>query len=314
MSGASLLEVNDLTKSYARGGVFGRHSFAAVKDVSFALPAERPEIFAVIGESGSGKTTLARMILNMIAPTEGSISFRGKDLTALRRRSDRLGFMKQVQPIFQNPFEAFNPLKRVDRYLLISAKNFLGVRSRVERERAADGALNQVGLSLAEIRRRFPHELSGGQLQRVAIARALISEPSLLVADEPVSMVDASLRMSIVNLFRTLRDDLGVSIIYITHDLATAYYISDRIIIMRKGEVVESGPARAVLDNPQHQYSRLLKDSLLSPDPASRGVLTGDSVAARQARSGVAFGVHGGAESLDRTEMSVKHRPQETER
>jgi peptide/nickel transport system ATP-binding protein len=190
--------------------------------------------------------------------------------------------MKQVQPIFQNPFEAFNPLKRVDRYLLISAKNFLGAKSRAERERAADGALNKVGLSLAEIRRRFPHELSGGQLQRVAIARALISEPSLLVADEPVSMVDASLRMSIVNLFRTLRDDLGVSIIYITHDLATAYYISDRIIIMRKGEVVESGPARSVLDNPKHPYSQLLKDSLLSPDPSGKGVLTGSSAAVRQ--------------------------------
>ena len=282
MTGGSLLEVSHLTKSYARGGVFGRQSFDAVREVSFSLPVERPEVFAIIGESGSGKTTLARMILNMITPTGGSIRFRGGDLTALRRRSERLGFMKQVQPIFQNPFEAFNPLKRVDRYLLISAKSFLGARSHSERERAADGALNKVGLSLAEIRRRFPHELSGGQLQRVAIARALISEPSLLVADEPVSMVDASLRMSIVNLFRTLRDDLGVSIIYITHDLATAYYISDRIIIMRKGEVVESGPARSVLDKPKHPYSQLLKDSLLSPDPSGKGVLTGSSLAVRQ--------------------------------
>ena len=286
MTGGSLLEVDHLTKSYARGGVFGRQSFDAVRDVSFSLPAERPEVFAIIGESGSGKTTLARMILNMITPTAGSIRFRGGELTALRSRSDRLAFMKQVQPIFQNPFEAFNPLKRVDRYLLISARNFLGAKSRTERERAADGALNKVGLSLAEIRRRFPHELSGGQLQRVAIARALISEPSLLVADEPVSMVDASLRMSIVNLFRTLRDDLGVSIIYITHDLATAYYISDRIIIMRKGEVVESGPARSVLDKPKHPYSQLLKDSLLSPDPSGKGVLTGSSPAVRQVRAG----------------------------
>ena len=116
--------------------------------------------------------------------------------------------------------------------------------------------------------RRFPHELSGGQLQRTAIARALIPGPALIVADEPVSMVDASLRMSIVNLFKTLRDDLGVSILYITHDLATAYYISDRLIIMQKGKVVESGEARAVLDNPQHAYSILLKSSVLSPDAA----------------------------------------------
>ena len=138
-------------------------------------------------------------------------------------------------------------------------------RARARRRRTlADEALRKVGLSFAEVQRRFPHELSGGQLQRVAIARALIPGPALIVADEPVSMVDASLRMAIVNLFKTLRDDLGVSIIYITHDLATAYYISDRIIIMQKGKVVESGDARAVLDDPKHPYSILLKSSVLS--------------------------------------------------
>jgi peptide/nickel transport system ATP-binding protein len=131
---------------------------------------------------------------------------------------------------------------------------------------AADAALGNVGLSLAEVRGRFPHQLSGGQLQRVAIARALISRPALLVADEPVSMIDASLRASIVNLLRELRDRNGLTIIYITHDLATAYYVSDRIIIMRQGSVVESGDARTVLDNPQHPYSQLLKSSVLSPE------------------------------------------------
>jgi peptide/nickel transport system ATP-binding protein len=131
---------------------------------------------------------------------------------------------------------------------------------------AADMALKSVGLSLAEVRGRFPHQLSGGQLQRVAIARALIPKPALLVADEPVSMIDASLRASIVNLLRDLRDRNGLTIIYITHDLATAYYVSDRIIIMRHGEVVESGDARTVLDNPQHPYSQLLKSSVLSPE------------------------------------------------
>jgi peptide/nickel transport system ATP-binding protein len=131
-----------------------------------------------------------------------------------------------------------------------------------------DECLRQVGLSLAEVKGRFPHELSGGQLQRVAIARALIPRPALLVADEPVSMVDASLRMTIVNLFRSLRDDLGVSIIYITHDLATAYYVSDRIVIMQRGSVVEQGDAREVLTSPQHPYSILLKNSVLSVDAA----------------------------------------------
>ena len=150
----------------------------------------------------------------------------------------------------------------------MTARRFAGARDQAAAERLSDRALRQVGLSLAELRRRYPHELSGGQLQRIAIARALISSPALLVADEPVSMVDASLRMSIVNLFRTLRDTLGVSIIYITHDLATAYTISDRIIIMRSGSVVEAGLAREVLEAPRHPYSILLKSAVLSPDAA----------------------------------------------
>jgi ABC-type oligopeptide transport system ATPase subunit len=156
----------------------------------------------------------------------------------------------------------------------MTARHFTGARTAAAVEERSDEALRKVGLSLAEIKGRFPHELSGGQLQRVAVARALVSEPALIVADEPVSMVDASLRVSIVNLFRTLRDDLGVSIIYITHDLATAYYISDRLVIMQKGRVVESGDARAVLSHPKHPYSILLKSSVLSPDAAGRDALT----------------------------------------
>jgi peptide/nickel transport system ATP-binding protein len=234
--------------------------------VSFAVAEDRPEIFAIIGESGSGKTTLARMILNIVPPSAGSIRFRGTTLHHSWHRRTRLDFMRQVQPIFQNPFEAFNPLKRVDRYLFVTARRF----ATGDPEQRADEALRQVGLSLAEVRRRFPHELSGGQLQRIAIARALIPSPSLIVADEPVSMVDASLRMSIVNLFKALRDELKVSIVYITHDLATAYYISDRVLIMQRGKAVESGNARAVLDNPQHPYSILLKNAVLSPDDAGK--------------------------------------------
>lgn len=252
------------------GGLLGRAQFAAIDDVSFSLESARPEIFAVIGESGSGKTTLARMILNTLAPSKGLIRFLGEDISRFRARRDRLQFMRKVQPIFQNPFEAFNPLKRVDRYLFASAYHFAGRRGHDAREAAADEALKKVGLSLAELKGRFPHELSGGQLQRAAIARALISSPALIVADEPVSMVDASLRMSIVNLFKTLRDELKVSIIYITHDLATAYYISDRVLIMQKGKVVETGPARQVLSNPRHPYTILLRESILSPDDVNK--------------------------------------------
>ncbi len=271
---SELLSVDHVTRTFGMGGILSHRLFRAVDDVSLTLDSDTPEIFAIIGESGSGKTTLARMILNILPVSEGAIRFRGQNLTEIRRRSQRLDFMSHVQPIFQNPFEAFNPLKKVDRYLYSSAARFTGARNQAAREAAADAALGKVGLSLAEVKGRFPHELSGGQLQRAAIARALVSEPNLLIADEPVSMVDASLRMSIVNLFKTLRDDLKVSIVYITHDLATAYYISDRVMIMQKGRVVEAGAAQEVLANPQHAYTKLLRDSVLSPDDAGTGRLT----------------------------------------
>jgi peptide/nickel transport system ATP-binding protein len=284
---SSLLEVANVSKRFQMGGILGRQEVRAVDEVSFGIAADKPEIFTIIGESGSGKTTLARMILGLERPSEGNILFRGEPVHH-ERRADRLKFMANVQPVFQNPFEAFNPLKRVDRYLQSTARRFLATRDKAAIEAAMDGALQKVGLSLAEIAGRFPHELSGGQLQRVAIARALIPNPPLLIADEPVSMVDASLRMAIVNLLKSLRDDLGVSVIYITHDLATAYYISDRLIIMQKGRVVEMGPARTVLDQPEHPYSQLLKASVLSADDAGAGRLApaGDLLALSNERLG----------------------------
>jgi ABC-type glutathione transport system ATPase component len=266
----NLLDVENVGKTFAGGGLFSRHANQAVADVTFSLAADKPEVFTIIGESGSGKTTLAGMILNSTTPTAGTIRFKGQDLREIRSRRERLEFMRHVQAVFQNPFDAFNPLKRVDRYLFSAAKRFAGSRRAAEQAARADEALRKVGLSLAEVGGRYPHEMSGGQLQRVAIARALVSSPSLIVADEPVSMIDASLRMTIINLFKRLRDEFGVSIIYITHDLATAYYISDRLMIMQKGRVVESGDARAVLSAPQHPYSIKLRQAVLSVDDAWR--------------------------------------------
>jgi peptide/nickel transport system ATP-binding protein len=264
-----LLDVSHVSKIFTRGRLLSRARIVAVNDVSFQIGAERPEIFAIIGESGSGKTTLSRMILNIEMPTSGSLAFNGVDLATVRSTADRLGFMRGVQPIFQNPFEAFNPLKPLDRYLFMTRRRFVAADDRAPLDLAVDEALHKVGLSLQEVRQRYPHELSGGQLQRIAIARALLSNPKLIVADEPVSMVDASLRMSIVNLFKALRDDLGISIIYVTHDLATAYTISDRIIIMQKGHVVEGGDARTVLNAPQHPYSQQLRAAVLLPEIAA---------------------------------------------
>ena len=270
----ALLELRGVGKTYGRRGLFASRRVKAVEDVSFTIETGRPVILAIIGESGSGKSTVARMVLNIVRPTRGTLAFRGRDLASIKSAADRRAFMREVQPIFQNPFEAFNPLKRLDHYLFSTARRLAGVADRTLAERQADEALHAVGLSLQEVRGRFPHELSGGQLQRAAIARALLSKPSLIVADEPVSMVDASLRMAIVNVFKELRDRLRISIIYITHDLATAYYTSDEVIIMRRGEIVERGAARAVLAAPRHPYSQQLKDAVLAP-PALRANAAG---------------------------------------
>jgi ABC-type glutathione transport system ATPase component len=274
-----LLDVCEVSKTFVRGGLLSRQTIAAVNQVSFQLIAGRPEILSVIGGSGGGKTTLARMILNIEAPTSGKLLLDGIDLAAITGSAARLAFMHKVQPIFQNPFDSFNPLKRLDRYLFVTRSRFSGAAGQGTIEAAVDAALHKVGLSLEQVRHRYPHELSGGQLQRVAIARALLAEPKLLVADEPVSMIDASLRVSIVNLFRTLRDDLGISIIYVTHDLATAYYVSDRIMIMQEGRIVESGDARTVLNAPRHSYTRQLREAVLLPEVAdtSRGASPGIS-------------------------------------
>lgn len=284
---SAILEVDRVSKRFAMGGVLSRNYVRAVTDASFAIEEGQPEVFTIVGESGSGKTTLARMILGLETPTAGEIRLSGRSMADRRGRAARLEFMCHAQPVFQNPFEAFNPLKRVDRYLQASARALRGVRGRGNVDAALDEALHKVGLSLAEVRGRYAHELSGGQLQRVAIARALIPNPEVLIADEPVSMVDASLRMSIVNLLRDLRDTLNVTVIYITHDLATAYYISDRIVVMQRGYIVEIGPAQAVLESPEHPYARLLKESVLSVDAPGRGRVQAPdrSLAAAAARS-----------------------------
>ena len=284
---SAILEVDRVSKRFAMGGVLSRNYVRAVTDASFAIEEGQPEVFTIVGESGSGKTTLARMMLGLETPTAGEIRLSGRSMADRRGRAARLEFMCHAQPVFQNPFEAFNPLKRVDRYLEASARALRGVRGRGNVDAALDEALHKVGLSLAEVRGRYAHELSGGQLQRVAIARALIPNPEVLIADEPVSMVDASLRMSIVNLLRDLRDTLNVTVIYITHDLATAYYISDRIVVMQRGYIVEIGPAQAVLESPEHPYARLLKESVLSVDAPGRGRVQAPdrSLAAAAARS-----------------------------
>jgi peptide/nickel transport system ATP-binding protein len=261
-----LLSIEGLTRVFSIRRGLSSTRFVAVDQVNLAIEAARPEIVAVVGESGSGKTTLARMILGQVAPSAGQLRFKGRDVAKLSPRERRGWFMKEVQPIFQDPFAAFSPLKRVESYLYETAYNF-GTATRATADEHVDRALQVVGLSLREVHGRYPNELSGGQMQRTAIARALVTNPALLVADEPVSMLDASLRMSIVNSFRDLKDQQSVSVIYITHDLATAYYAADRIAVMLRGWVVELGTVEQVLGQPLHPYTQILKSSVPEPDP-----------------------------------------------
>jgi peptide/nickel transport system ATP-binding protein len=261
-----LLEVENLTKIFTLGSIVSKVRITAVDNVSFDVkPAE---IFALAGESGCGKSTTARIILGFEEPTSGSIIHKGKRDS--RAKNEKVWFSEGIQAIFQDPFGTFNPLRIVERYFFETIKHYKLAEKDVEAVKLIDQKLKAVGLSYQELCGRYPSEFSGGQLQRISIARALLTNPILMIADEPVSMVDASLRMSIVNLFKKLRDDFGVSVLYITHDLATAYYVSDRIAIMFRGHIVEMGPVEQVLIQPKHPYTRLLRESIPEVDPNKR--------------------------------------------
>jgi peptide/nickel transport system ATP-binding protein len=261
-----LLEVNNLTKVFSLGSVLSRIRITAVDNVSFDVkPAE---IFALAGESGCGKTTAARMILGFEEPTSGEIVHKGK--RGEESKAQKVWFTEGVQAIFQDPFGTFNPLRIVDRYFFETIQNYDLAGSKEEAIDLIEEKLHAVGLNYEEFSGRYPSEFSGGQLQRISIARALLTDPTLLIADEPVSMVDASLRMSIVNLFKKLQEESGVSVLYITHDLATAYYVSDRIAIMFRGHIVEMGPVEKVLIDPKHSYTKLLRESVPEADPTRR--------------------------------------------
>ncbi len=265
-SDSALLCAEDLTKIFNIRHGFATKKFHAVDEATFSLDANKPEIFTIAGESGSGKTTLARMILGMEELSTGTLRYKDRNVAELSGHEKRSWFFREVQPVFQDPFATFSPLKRIDHYLYETVYNYK-ITNKTGADEYINKVLNQVGLSLVEINGRYPNELSGGQAQRVSIARALITRPSLIVADEPVSMVDASLRMSIVNMFRKLKDDNGVNIVYITHDLATAYYTADRIAIMLRGWIVEMGSVEKVLGAPLHPYTQLLKQSIPAADP-----------------------------------------------
>jgi oligopeptide/dipeptide ABC transporter ATP-binding protein len=265
----NLLEVGHLTKIFNTGGFIAKRELVAVDDVSFNIPAEKPTILTIAGESGSGKTTTARMVLGFIGPTHGEVIYRGKNILSMGK-DEWKEYRREVQAIFQDPFGAFNPMYVVDHALKVPIQKYNLTETDDEARRLISETLEVVGLRPEEILGKHPHQLSGGQRQRIMLARAFLLRPRIVVADEPVSMLDASMRAGILHVMLDLKKMWNVSFLYITHDLSTAHYISDSIAIMYQGSIVEMGPIDDVIENPLHPYSRLLIDSIPIPDPGQR--------------------------------------------
>jgi len=257
-----IIELRGLTKDFQVGGLFSRRTVRALNDVT--LDVERGEIMALVGESGSGKSTIARCIIRLERPTSGQIVVDGVDVLRAEPRRASRSYRGKVQMIFQDPFGSLNPIHRVSHFL----ERAIRLHQRVQGKDWLRGRLEDLMRSVdlpVELLDSHAYELSGGQRQRIAIARALALEPQVILADEPTSMLDVSVRIGVLNLMRRLRDERGISMLYITHDLASARYVANRTTVMFAGELVESGESSALMSGPAHPYTQLLLSA--APDP-----------------------------------------------
>jgi oligopeptide/dipeptide ABC transporter ATP-binding protein len=259
-----LLNLQNVTKIFGSDSIRKRDVTLAVDNVTFTISDDRPTITAIAGESGSGKSTLALLMMGQLVPNAGKVSYKGKNIAQMSRE-EKKNLLRELQPIYQDPYAAYNPFYKTDHVLEMPIKNFQLAGNKDEATFIIEESLKKVGLRPAETLGRYPHQLSGGQRQRLMIARALLCHPKVIMADEPVSMVDASLRATILSSLRLLNHDLGISIIYITHDLTTAYQISENILIMYSGAVVEAGSVEQVIRSPKHPYTQLLVSSIPLP-------------------------------------------------
>jgi oligopeptide/dipeptide ABC transporter ATP-binding protein len=257
-----LLSTTSLTKHFGLGGLFSKQVLHAVDDFDLTI-AER-EIVALVGESGSGKSTVARLLARLYKPTKGEIRYRGRSLGSLRSRKDVLWYRGEVSIVLPDPFSAFHPVFRISHGIMRNLALHRPDLSRDERRREAERVCEAVGLS-PRMLTRFSYEMSGGERQRIGFAQALAVRPKLILADEPVSMLDVSIRAGVLNMMAGLRDREGVSVLYITHDLASARYVADRIVVMYAGHQVESGPTETVLSDPKHPYTQLLLSAVADP-------------------------------------------------
>ena len=266
-----LLEARGITKVFTSGGFAQQQRTVAVDRVTLNLSSDTGSIVALAGESGSGKTTLGRILLGLETPTEGEVLYRGNNLTKLGRQ-DRKTFRREVQAIFQDPFAVYNPFYKIDHVFNIAIGKYKLASSKDEARHLVEQAIRAVGLRPEETLGRYPHQLSGGQRQRIIVARVFLLKPKIVIADEPVSMVDASLRATILEALRELHRTQNMSILYITHDLNTAYQVADNIMIMYRGNIVEAGDVEQVINQPEHPYTKLLVNSIPIPDPTKKWI------------------------------------------
>lgn len=265
----TLLEIRKATKIYGGGFLSTGPITVALQDFDLTIESSPATITTIAGESGSGKSTLANLVLGFTTLTSGQILFNGVDTTTFDRQQS-LVYRRQVQAIFQDPYAVYNPFYRVKHIFDMIINNFKMSSSKEESRALIEDALNIVGMRGEEVLEKYPHQLSGGQRQRMMVARAFLLKPSLIVADEPVSMVDASLRAMILDIMWRLRDEHGISFLYITHDLSTAYQVGDEIYMLYQGAVAEKGHTLDVIEEPKHPYVQLLIDSIPVPDPSVR--------------------------------------------
>lgn len=243
--------------------------FRAVDDVSFTLNAEPPHIVSLVGQSGSGKSTIARIILGLQKPTSGSVTYCGKDIYKLSR-AEYDEYRRDVQPVFQDPYGIFNPFYRVDRVFWTAIKKFKITASRQEGLARIEESLRAVDLRPEDVLNRYPHQLSGGQRQRIMLARVHLLQPRFIIADEPISMLDAAVRVLFLNILLDFKEKYGMTTLFITHDLSTSYYVGGDIMVISRGKVVESGLVDDVLVHPTHPYTQMLLSSVPVPDPDAR--------------------------------------------
>lgn len=265
-----LLEVANLRKVFTGvGGLLSRRDVVAVDDVSLAIAGHPAKLLTIVGESGSGKTTLARCILGLTQPTSGIVRYQGKDIQHMTK--DELhAYRRAVQPVFQDPYSTYNPFYRIDRVLNMLVRKFKLADSPKAAKSLIEEALRAVDLRPHDVLGRYPHQLSGGERQRVMLARIYLMKPRLIIADEPISMIDAALRALFLNILLDFRDQHGISCIFITHNLSTAYYLGGEIMVMCRGRAIEQGNMDDVIAQPAHPYTQLLLDSVPSQNPRQR--------------------------------------------